>query len=121
MGDSHPTRPLLAGVVVFWLAGWLSKLGVRGGEGYSGTRERSLVGRQELVASMHGLVACWGVERVVGEDLCRSDLHPRSSTCSSRTGSDQVTGLAAIAAETSVRSATAFVEGEWASGTSSAI
>ena len=89
LGDNHPAKPLLAGVVVFWLAGWLSKLGVRGKEGYPGTRERSLVGRQELVASKHGLVACWGVEGVVvGEDLRRSGLHPRSSTCNSRTGGD---------------------------------
>ena len=121
MGESHPTKPPPAGLVVFWLAGWLSKLGVRGGEGYPGTRERSLVGRQELVASRHGLVACWGLEGVVGEDLCRSGLHPRSNTCSGRTGGDLVTGLAAVAIETSVRSAPAFVEGEWASGTSSAI
>ena len=79
------------------------------------------MGRRELVASRHGLVACCGVDGVVGEELCRSGLHPRSNTCSSKTGGDQVTGLATVAAETCVRSATAFVEGEWASGTSSAI
>ena len=44
MGGSHPARPLLAGVVVFWLAGWLREVGVRGGEGNPGTKERSLCG-----------------------------------------------------------------------------
>ena len=124
--DSHPARPLLAGSVVFWLAGWLGKLGVRGGKGHPGTREGSLVRRQELVASRHelvasrqGLVACWGVEGVL--DLCRSGLHPRCSPCSSRAGGDQVAWLATVAAQTSFRSATSFVEGEWASGTSSTI
>ena len=112
MGGSHPARPLLARVVVFWRAGRLREVGVRGGERNPGTRERALVGKQKLVASRHGLVACWGVEGVVGNELCISGLYPRSSTCSKRTGGDQVTGLATIAAETSIRSATAFLEGE---------
>ena len=119
--DSHPARPLLAGVVVFRLAGWLGKLGVRGGEGYPRTREWFLVGRQELVASKHGLVSCWRVEGVLVKGLCKSGLHARSSPCSNRPGGDQVAGLAAIAAHTSFKSLTSFVEGEWASGTSSAI
>ena len=58
MEDSRPARPLLARGIVFWLVGWLGKLGVRGGEEYLGPREGSVVGRQELVASGHGLVAC---------------------------------------------------------------
>ena len=94
---------------------------MRGGERDPGTKERSLVGRQELVASTHALVACWGVEGVVGNEVCRSGLYPRSNTCSSRTGGNQVTGLATIAAEISIRSATAFLEGEWTPSTSSAI
>ena len=81
MGESHPARPLLAGVVVLWLAGRLSKLGVRGAERDPGTRERSLVGRHKLVTSRHGLVACWGVKWVVENELCRSGLDPHASTC----------------------------------------
>ena len=50
--------------------------------------------------------------------MCRSGMYLCASTCSSRTGGDQVTWLATIAVETSIRSATAFFEGEWASGTS---
>ena len=60
----------LLGVSFFgWLAGWLGKLGVRVRDGYPGTKEGSLVGRQELVASKHGLVAYWGVKRVLGDSL----------------------------------------------------
>ena len=62
-----------------------------------------------------------GVKGVVGNELCKSGLDPHASTCSSRTGGDQVTGLATIAAKTSIRSATAFLEGEWTSGTSGSI
>ena len=68
-----------------------------------------------------GLLPRWGVEGVVGNELCRFGLYPRSSTCSSRTSGDQVTGLATIAAKTSIRSKTAFLEGEWTPSTSSAI
>ena len=121
MGGNHPARPLLAGVVVFWQAGRLREVSVRGGERDPRTRERALVGRQKLVASRHGLVAGWGVEGVVRNELCRSGLYPCASTCSSRTSGDQVTGLATITTETSVRSATAFLEGEWTPSTSSAI
>ena len=121
MGGNHPARPLLSRVAVFWRAGRLREVGVRGGERDPGTRERSLAGRQKLIASRHGLVACWGVEGVVGNELCRSGLYPCASTCSSRTGGDQVTWLATITAETSIRSATTFLEGEWTPSTSSAI
>ena len=57
LGGNHPARPLLAGVVVFWRAGRLREVSVRGGERDPGTRERALVGRRKLVASRHGLVA----------------------------------------------------------------
>ena len=99
----------------------MREVGVRGGKRNPGTRERSLVRRQKLVASRHGLVACWGVKSGVGSELCRSGLDPHASTCSSWTGGNEVTGLATIAAQTSIRSATTFLEGEWASGTSGSI
>lgn len=112
--DSHPARPLLTGVVVFWLVGWLGKLGVRRGKGHPGTRERSLVRGQELVAS-------WGVEGVIGMGLCRSGLHPCSSTGGNRADGNQVARLATVATQPSLRSATTLFEGEWASCTSSGI
>ena len=93
--DSHPTRPLLTGVVVFWLVGWVGKLGVRRGKGHPRTRERSLVRGQELVAS-------WGVEGVIWMGLCRSGLHPCSSTGSSRTDGNEVARLATVAAQPSL-------------------
>ena len=88
MVGSHPARPLLAGVVIFWRAGRLREVGVRGGKRNPGTKERSLVRRQELVTSRHGLVACWGVKGVVGNELCRSGLDPHASTCNSWRGGD---------------------------------
>ena len=121
MGGSRPARPLLTGVVVFWRAGRWREVGVRGGKRNPGTWERSLGRRQKLVASRHGLVACWRVKGGVVDELCRSGPDPHASTCSSWTGGNEVTGLATIAAETSIRFATAFLEGEWASGTSGSI
>ena len=121
MGGSHPARPLLAGVVVFWRAGRLREVGVRGGKGNPGTREGPLVRRQKLVVSRHGLVACWRVKGGVGSELCRSGLDPHANTCISWTGGNEMTRLATIAAKTSIRSATTFLEGEWASGTSGSI
>ena len=53
--------------------------------------------------------------------MCISGLYARSNTCNGRTGGDQVTGLATITAETNIRSAMAFLEGEWTPSTSSAI
>ena len=108
MGESHPARPVLARVVVFWLAGWLSKLGVRGGEGYP--NQGKVPGGEAGAGSQQAWDgSLLGGRRGAGDGMCRSGLHPRSNTCSSRTGGDQVTGLAAVAAETSVKFATAFV------------
>ena len=112
--DSHRARPLLTGVVVFWLVGWLGKLGVRRGKEHPGTRERSLVRGQELVAS-------WGVEGVIGIGLCKSGLYPCSSTGGSKTDGNHVATLATVAVQPSLISATTLFEGEWASCTSSGI
>ena len=51
MGESHPARPLLAGVVVFWLVGRWVEGGVGRGEGHTRTRKRSLLGWHVLVGS----------------------------------------------------------------------